>query len=252
MRVHKQFVLLSGGLDSATLLYKTKKDEPPSFVFGDAIEPVEAVSINYGQRHGKEMDHAGWLSRALSLNHVILQMPDLLAGSMLTDRGAAIPDVSYADLPEGVSPTYVPFRNGLMLSMLAAHAQKWVNLGKPPEGTPHRLSGPPPSRHATIYIGAHAEDAERNAYPDCSPGFLIPMAEAIDIGTYATVSLEFPFMNLTKAEVIMIGTELGVPYERTWSCYRGEEFHCGKCPTCRARKEAFATAGEVDPTTYAA
>lgn len=245
-KVHKQFVLLSGGLDSTTLLYRAMKEPPPELRPGDTRDAVHAVSINYGQRHSKELQFAAALCSRLNIDHTVLHMPaNLLAGSMLTASDIPIPDVSYADLPAGVSPTYVPFRNGLMLSMLAAYAQRWVN-GVPPNPE-HGIY-----RHATIYIGAHSEDAARQAYPDCSPEFLLPMAEAISVGTYETVSLEFPFMNLTKAEIVMIGSELGVPYDATWSCYRGEELHCGTCPTCRARKDAFTAAGETDPTTYAA
>lgn len=249
-RLIKQFVLLSGGLDSATLLYWAMK-YPPNDEQSDAREAVEAVSINYGQRHSKEMVYANNLCDRVGIKHRVLTLPSLLAGSMLTDPSAPIPDVSYADLPEGISPTYVPFRNGLMLSMLAAHAQKWVNARIPPAGTIVEGSAEPPERRAFIYIGAHAEDAARQAYPDCSAEFLIPIAEAIEVGTYHTVSLEAPFMAATKADIVEMGTSLGVPFEATWSCYKGEELHCGTCPTCRARKEAFRMAGHADPTAYA-
>lgn len=236
----KQFVLLSGGLDSTTVLYHAIKN-PPRFMLGaKQREQVEAVSIDYGQRHSVEMRRAQHISLNLGIKHTILKMPDLLAGSMLTSD-AAIPELSYAELPVGISPTYVPFRNGLMISMLAAYAQKWVMEDDDPE-----------SRRATIYIGAHSEDAANDAYPDCSPPFLRAMMNAVSVGTYETVSLEAPLMGLEKAQVVEMGALLGVPFGDTWSCYKGETLHCGKCPTCRARKAAFELAGIDDPTQYAA
>jgi len=241
MHHRKQFVLLSGGLDSTTVLYHAMATWPHGSGNNDERFAVEAVSIDYGQRHSIEMQRAKAITGFTGVRHVILKMPDLLGGSMLTSN-APIPDVSYADLPHGVSPTYVPFRNGLMLSMLAAHAQKWVS-GEASAATSNRL--------ATIYIGAHSEDAERDAYPDCSPPFLAAMGEAISIGTYGTVNLEAPLSGLTKAQVVQMGAKLGVPFASTWSCYKGGDLHCGVCPTCRARKEAFSKAGVTDPTQYA-
>lgn len=242
MHRRKQFVLLSGGLDSSTVLYHALARFPNGSLTDDERENPEAVSIFYGQRHSKELMHAADLASYNGVTHTVLDMPDLLAGSMLTDGKIKIPDVSYADLPAGISPTYVPFRNGLMISMLAAYAQKWVM-----EASSHGTSA-----LATIYIGAHSEDAERDAYPDCSPPFLKAMADAVSIGTYGTVTLEAPLSGLTKAEVVTMGASLGVPFASTWSCYKGEQLHCGTCPTCRARKDAFHKAGIIDPTQYAA
>lgn len=241
MNTHKQFVLLSGGLDSTTVLYHAINNAPDSFSFpsGDKREAVEAVSIDYGQRHRREMHYAANICSFEGIAHHILKMPYLLAGSMLTDTAAEIPEVSYAELPDGISPTYVPFRNGLFISMLAAHAQKWV-------------MGDASIRKATIYIGAHAEDAANDAYPDCSRPFLQAMQDAVRIGTYQTVTLEAPLMGLQKSEIVTMGEVLDVPFGATWSCYKGGDFHCGKCPTCRARKEAFVKAGIKDPTHYAA
>jgi 7-cyano-7-deazaguanine synthase len=236
MMQRKQFVLFSGGLDSATVLYHALLNFPEGSAHGDERFGVEAVSIDYGQRHAKEMKFAEALANLNGIHHTVLKMPDLLSGSMLTSF-APIPEVSYADLPHGISPTYVPFRNGLMLSMLAAYAQKWVG---------EQID----SRRATIYIGAHSEDAANDAYPDCSPMFLASMMSAIDIGTYHTVNLEAPLAGLQKADVVKKGSILGVPFASTWSCYKGGSKHCGKCPTCRARREAFTKAGISDPTQY--
>jgi len=244
MGIHKQFVLLSGGLDSTTALYYARSMPPKEFRGEmDKREPVEAVSIDYGQRHAKELHAAGLICRQMGIKHHIIKLPsDLLGGVMLTDKTAELPNVSYADLPPGISPTYVPFRNGLMLSLLAAYAQKWV-MG---EGKPL-----PEHRYATIYFGAHAEDAENDAYPDCSVDFFEYMSKAINEGTYGDVNFEAPLIKMFKKDIVALGMKLGVPFDYTWSCYKGERLHCGTCPTCRARKEAFIAAGAVDPTEYA-
>lgn len=289
--VKKAFVLLSGGLDSTTCLHQAIFDYMPSdpgieLAYGDKtiiaealrnhvndgdppegrggfdIPWVEAVSIYYGQRHKKEMDYAKATCKRLGIKHTILDVGALLRGDsvMLTDdsRGKVeVPDVSYSDI-KGVSPTYVPFRNGLMLSALTAHAQKWVNeennrileqskgaIGSVEEvGSEHRPM-------AGIYFGAHAEDAHNWAYPDCTPEFIGAMANAIYIGSYMQIRLHTPIQWSSKADVVSLGTKLGVDYSNTWSCYKGEELHCGTCPTCLARKEAFKTAGVKDPTRYA-
>jgi 7-cyano-7-deazaguanine synthase len=153
---------------------------------------------------------------------------------MLTDSSIAIPSISYADLPHGVSPTYVPFRNGQMLSKLAGHIQGNIHF----------------TDDAMIYFGAHAEDAANWAYPDCTPEFVGAMANAIYIGTYQRVRLSTPWLHATKHEIITYGDKHGTPYHLTWSCYVGGERHCGVCPTCRARKDAFVKAGVADPTQY--
>jgi 7-cyano-7-deazaguanine synthase len=149
-----------------------------------------------------------------------------------------------------VSPTYVPFRNGTMLAAIAAYAQQWVNkfLDTLEKDKAHFDS---PEDLAAIYYGAHSEDAANWAYPDCTPEFNGAMANAIYIGTYRQIRLVTPLQWLTKEEVVRLGTRLGVPWENTWSCYKGELHHCGVCPTCRSRRQAFTAAGVVDPTYYA-
>jgi len=232
----KHFVLFSGGLDSAVVLYR---------VF-DAVhrqrealdDEVEAVGIDYGQRHAIELDYAMAMTKRLNVPYTILGIPDVLMGAMLTSD-QAIPEQSYDDLPVGMSPTYVPFRNGLMLSLLAAHAQKWA-------------MGDMKNRTAHIYIGSHAEDAHNDAYPDCSVEFMHSMGRAINLGTYGQVMLKKPLIVMSKAEVIRYGAGVGVPFEFTWSCYKGGHVHCGKCMTCRARHQGFIAAGVPDPTVYAA
>jgi 7-cyano-7-deazaguanine synthase len=227
----RTYVLHSGGIDSSTALAKAIRDS-------DTFDEVISVSVNYGQRHLKEIDYANQLAAHLSIERLIVDM-SRPPKSMLTDSHAAVPEMSYADI-QGMSPTYVPFRNGQLLSRVAGVAQGWI------------LKGTNEPREATIWFGAHAEDAHNWAYPDCTPEFIGAMANAIYIGTYFKVRLVAPFMHYSKSQIVTEGFKLKVPYEMTWSCYKGEELHCGKCPTCIARKEAFVTAAVYDPTRYAA
>lgn len=225
----KAYVLLSGGLDSSTLFHRALKEFDNS---------VCAVSVNYGQRHTKELECAkAVVSRAKALHpgdditHRIVDLSQIIGVGGLTDKYLEIPPVSYDDL-EGVSPTYVPFRNGLLLSALTS------------------IASADPEAEAVFY-GAHAEDAQNWAYPDCTPEFIAGMSTAIFIGTYMKIRLHTPYMWYRKDQIVSEGAELGVHYDLTWSCYEGREKHCGVCPTCRARKEAFERAGIVDPTIYA-
>lgn len=289
----KAFVLLSGGLDSTTCLFKAIYDYRPAkhdmvslstkiaakidhTTTSSPLPPidwVEAVSIDYGQRHKKETEYARIMCDTLGIEHTILDVGKLLSGAtvMLTNESKGnveVPNMSYNDI-KGVSPTYVPFRNGLMLSALTAHAQKWVNeqidegafeitreLAESPTSEESQRAKETATKAARdiagIYFGAHAEDAHNWAYPDCTPEFIGSMANAIYTGSYYAIRLHTPLEWLSKAEIIKLGTSLDVPYDGTWSCYKGEELHCGTCPTCRARKEGFIAAGVADPTTYAA
>lgn len=277
--VKKAFVLLSGGMDSTTCLYQAIYDYKPEHfdhVMVDRkidnldhverrdseapIDWVEAVSVYYGQRHKKEMEYAKSTCERLGIQHSILDVGSLLRGDtvMLTDdsRGRVdVPNIDYAEI-KGVSPTYVPFRNGLMLSALTAHAQKWVNAENQKFEQIHSEGGidldPSDKPVAGIYFGAHAEDAHNWAYPDCTPEFIGAMANAIYIGSYMQIRLHTPLEWLNKVGVVKLGAELGVPFENTWSCYKGEEHHCRTCPTCRSRRQAFEAAGIKDPTVYAA
>lgn len=255
----RAFVLLSGGLDSTTCLYKALYDFKPHSIDVDVIQSmidrgavipctwVEAVSINYGQRHNKEMEYAAATCDRLGIKHTILNLADILGGSMLTDSAITIPDVSYNDLPTGVSPTYVPFRNGILLSLITAHAQKWINI----QNANWSSVTHPEKPSAGIYFGAHSEDAANWAYPDCTPEFIGSMANAIYIGSYNQIRLYTPLQWLMKTEIVELGSSLGVDFADTWSCYKGEALHCGVCPTCRSRREAFFVAGINDPTEYA-
>lgn len=216
----RALVLHSGGIDSSTCLAIAARD----------YDEVTALSIHYGQRHSREIDAARDVAKHLCVQHEALQLPPI-ENSMLTDASREIPSISYEDI-KGISPTYVPFRNGLLLANVASLAQA--------------------REFDAIFFGAHAEDAHNWAYPDCTPEFIGAMANAIFIGTYQKVRLVTPLEWLNKQEIITLGDKLGVPWGKTWSCYKGEPVHCGVCPTCRARRAGFIAAGIFDPTVYGA
>lgn len=238
----KAFVLLSGGIDSTTCLALA--------VQRFKAENVTAISIDYNQRHVKEISCARKICDVLGIKKYTMIKGLHGLESMLNDPNAKIPDIKYNEI-EGVSPMYVPFRNGQLLSLIAAEAH--TEVMRLDEERRSKCSNPHSLEKASgvIYFGAHAEDAANWAYPDCTPEFVGAMANAIYIGTYHQVRLEAPFQYSTKAEIIQRGYVLKVPYELTWSCYKGEELHCGACPTCYARHQAFIDAGVTDPTKYA-
>lgn len=243
----RSYVLLSGGVDSATCLAIAKDYHDKNG--GE----VHAVSMDYGQRHIKETDCAKALCEHFGIKHKVINIQGALGrDSMLTDASQEVPNISY-DQIKGISPTYVPFRNGFMLARLAAHAQEYVMRVKNNLTEEFGTGAVPPDYlHdlVTLYIGTHAEDAKNWAYPDCTPEFIGPMSTAIYVGTYFSVKLLAPLLYMSKDDIIRKGERLGVPYQLTWSCYKGEEVHCGTCPTCRARKAAFEIAGVEDPTVY--
>lgn len=245
MSIHKVFTLLSGGVDSSTTLAIARQDFPDS--------PIECVTIDYGQRHLKEMECAATIAAHYNADHLILNLRGLLSG-MLVDKGSSneeIPNVSYSDLPVGISPTYVSFRNGTMLSSLAARAQAWVM--KMEKAQEEYLEARTKSTivervdyEATLYCGVHADDGVNWAYPDCTPEFIGAMANAIYVGTYGKVRLRAPLQYMNKTQVVERGRIHEVPFQHTWSCYKGGTLHCGICPTCRSRREAFASLGAID------
>lgn len=219
----KALVLLSGGMDSATCLA----------IAAEENDLVGCVSLSYGQKHVREVEHARTLAAYYNSGIEILELPKIFqgAGSSLVDD-VEMPQMSYEELSEaeGPSKTYVPQRNMNFLAVASAIA----------------LIG----EADYIYFGAHADDAHNWAYPDCTPEFIGAMANAIYTGSYFKTRLRTPFMWSTKAEIASKGAMLGVPFHMTWSCYEGGELHCGTCPTCVSRKEAFSQAGIDDPTQY--
>lgn len=225
------FVLLSGGIDSTTCLYRALEKR------AETGAEVRGVSIDYGQRHKVELECAKRICEAVGVSHTVLDVGDVLGKSLLTSS-ESIPDVRYADIT-GASPAYVPFRNGFMLSVLTAYVHNFLRVNGTEESS------------ATLHIGTHAEDARAWAYADCTPEFIGSMASAIHTGTYSRIRLVAPLLNMSKTEVIQLGARLGVPFAETWSCYAGGNTHCGKCPTCYSRQDSFASASIEDPTSYA-
>lgn len=253
----RAFVLLSGGLDSTTCFYLAAKQ---------FNENVVGVSVDYGQRHKRELHYAAKTCEKFNVEHRIINLAAAVPKTLLTDPERLVPRISYDEV-HGVSPMYVPFRNGLMLSAIAALAQEYVDNAldehdkSAPDALkdmPHRFTAEWRSIGAAkvrdlcgIYFGAHAEDARAWAYPDCTPEFIGAMANAIYVGTYFTTRLYTPLQWLDKRQIIMLGKELGVQWRDTWSCYTEQLVHCGVCATCQSRRKGFTEAGIYDPTEYA-
>lgn len=225
----KAIVLSSGGVDSTTCLGLAVKELDNT--------NVVSVSVFYGQKHSRELECAKAIATYYDVSHVEIDLSDVLKYSdcsLISGSSQAIPMKSYADQiaenGEGKVSTYVPFRNGLMLSAVAALAQSIF-----------------PDDEVDVYLGAHADDAAGEAYADCSPAFTDAMGQAIQIGTYGKVKLAAPLVNMNKAQVVKTGLEIKVPYYLTYSCYLGGDKPCGKCGTCIDRANAFAANGISDP-----
>lgn len=224
-------VLLSGGLDSTTCLADA--------VNGFGNDHVVALSIHYGQKHDKEVECAAKLAKYYQVKQYTLDLSRVFEYSncaLLYHSGKHVPLETYEDQlkKSEIAPTYVPFRNGLMLSAAASYAMSIFETGS-----------------IYLFIGAHSDDAAGNAYPDCSVQFIKSMDESIYIGSNHRVELIAPFMGKHKKDIVKRGLELKVPYELTWSCYNGGNIACGKCGTCRDRLAAFRANGVKDPIQYA-
>lgn len=225
----KAVVLFSGGLDSTTCLALAIEK------YG--ADNVTALSMYYGQKHEKEIECAKKIVDYYGVKHIQFDLSDIFETSdctLLKKNETEIPEESYAEQLKKTNgapvSTYVPFRNGLFLSVAASVA---VAQGA-----------------KEILYGAHADDAAGNAYPDCSVEFNGYMAKAIYAGTGDAVNVVAPFVAKTKADVVAEGLRLNVPYELTWSCYEGGDKPCGKCGTCIDRKKAFEKNGVKDPLEY--
>ena len=225
----KALVLSSGGVDSTTCVSIA--------VDKVGAENVSTVSIFYGQKHSKELECANEIAEYYKVKHYELDLSkvfDYSNCSLLSRSTENIKHESYAEQiekeGEGMVSTYVPFRNGLMLSAVAALAMSIY-----------------PNDEVDIYLGAHADDAAGDAYADCSVEFTYEMGRAISIGTYEKVNLIAPLVNLNKAGVVKRGLRLGTPYHLTWSCYEGGDKPCGTCGTCIDRAAAFKLNGIQDP-----
>ena len=223
----KATVLLSGGLDSTTCLAIAIKK------FGR--ENVVAVSIFYGQRHAKELSCAKKIAAFYGVNHYEFDAAQIMSYSDSALMNSSTKNLEQKTYGEQVKKnprvdTYVPFRNGLMLSMAASFTDGIFK-----------------GNDAEIFIGVHQDDSAVNAYADCSENFIRAINEAVNIGTYGKIKIVAPFLGMTKADVVKIGLELNAPYELTWSCYERGEIPCGKCATCLDRAAAFAANGVDDP-----
>ncbi len=209
----KAIVLLSGGMDSATLLWLAKRE----------FDKVWAISFDYGQRHQVELRYAKGLAKLAEVEeHIIVKLPiyESIKGSALIDESVEVPSEDY---PENEPPiTTVPMRNLNFLSIASAFADA-LEIDH-------------------IGIGVHALDTP---YPDCRPEFITSAESAINAGSILTAKKKVrihvwaPFLGMSKREIALLGKDLGVPYEKTYSCYRGTEPPCGECPTCRQREEAL-------------
>lgn len=229
----KAFVLNSGGVDSTTCV-------------GIAVdkygkENVVTASLYYGQKHDKELKCAQKVAEYYGVKHIEEDISNVMKYASnvctLVKGGSEIERASYAEQiekhGEGRVATYVPFRNGLLLSIAASYADSLF-----------------PGEEVEIFYGAHADDAAGNAYADCSTEFADAMNRAINIGTYGKITINRPLINMNKSQVVKTGLKLGVPYELTWSCYVGGDKQCGTCGTCIDRINAFKSNNAVDPVPY--
>jgi 7-cyano-7-deazaguanine synthase len=225
MEVRKAVVLLSGGLDSSTAAAIAK---------AEGFE-LHALSIDYGQRHSRELDSANAVASALGVaNHITIAL-DLrkFGGSALTSDIAFPTDRTDAEISTGIPVTYVPARNTIFLSLALGLAEA---IGA-----------------RDIFIGVSQIDY--SGYPDCRAEFIREFEKLANLATKAGVEgdrfhVHAPLIDLTKARTIERGLELGLDYSLTWSCYQGGQLACGRCDSCKLRLAAFAETGVPDPLKY--
>lgn len=217
----KVLCVLSGGMDSAVACAK--------MIESCGKENVRAVTFNYGSKHNdRENTAAQLLAKNYGIDWLLVRLPfvDQHFKSDLLKSGGEVPDGHYEEI--SMKRTVVPFRNGIMLSIAAGLAES-MECG-------------------AVVLGNHKGD--HAIYPDCRSEFTEPMALAIEKGTWNGVRVYRPLENMTKAEIARLGSILGVPFELTYSCYKGGEKHCGKCGTCIERREALELSGVPDPSQY--
>ena len=217
----KAVCIISGGMDSA-LSAKMAKEEGFEIV---------ALHFNYGQRtQKKELEAFRKIVKHLEVQksyEIDLPFFEQIGASALTDKTIEVP---INGIEEGVPVTYVPFRNGIFLSIASALAEK------------HNASA--------LFIGVVEEDS--SGYPDCRDEYIVAMQKAIDLGTKEETKLEIkmPLVAMKKSQIVQKSLELNVPLKDTWSCYQSEELACGVCDSCRLRLKGFKEAGQRDPISY--
>ncbi len=216
----KAVCILSGGMDSSVAAYMAKKEG----------YEIIALHFNYGQRtEAKELEAFRAIAKSLGARTYEIDLPFFkqIGASALVDENIAVPTEG---IKPGIPITYVPFRNGIFLSIAAAIAEK--------EGA------------EAIYIGVVEEDS--SGYPDCREEFIQKMQEAINAGTKPETKIEIktPLIHLKKEDIVKVGAQLGVPLELTWSCYQNSEEACSVCDSCRLRLKGFEKAGLEDKIPY--
>lgn len=218
----KAIVLVSGGMDSAVLLYFLKKTRRYR---------LHGLLFDYGQRHRQEMKSAASLLKAARVPFQKVDLNFPWKGSVLLDPEARLPRRrTLKEIRRAIPPTYVPARNLIFLSLATGCAEA---IGA-----------------ERIFYGANAVDY--SGYPDCRPVFVDHLNRTIRTGTRAgslrkTIQIEAPLLRLSKGEIVLLGKQCGVPFEKTWSCYAGEMRPCGECDSCRLRAKGFEEAGMKDP-----
>lgn len=223
----KAVVLLSGGLDSSTVLYRAKADGCECY----------ALSFDYQQRHRRELESAYAIARCAGVHEHQVVSFDLRqwGGSALTDDAIDLPEHrSVEEMSENIPVTYVPARNTIFLSFGLSYAEAIAAQ--------------------RVYVGVNALDY--SGYPDCRPDYIQAMQKVFELGTKQgreeeAIEIITPLINLKKTEIIELGNQLGVPWEQTWSCYAGGDLACGVCDSCRLRLAAFAELGLTDSLPYA-
>lgn len=210
-------LIVSGGMDSITMLYEYKE------------RIALGISFDYGSNHNaREIPFAAMHCERLGIKHIVINLGFMhqYFKSSLLEGAEAIPEGNYDD--ENMKSTVVPFRNGIMLSIAAGVAES----------------------NGLKYVMMANHGGDHTIYPDCRPEFVSAMSEATRQGTYPGIEVLAPYTDITKSDIARHGKALGIDYAETWSCYKGGEHHCGKCGTCRERIEALADAGIEDHTVY--
>jgi 7-cyano-7-deazaguanine synthase len=214
----KAVLILSGGIDSTTLLYDLLNQK----------YEVNAITFDYNQRHKKEITCAKKICRNLHIPHKIIDIAILnqLAPSCLTRKDQDIPEGNYAD--DSMKQTVVPNRNMVFLSLAASYT---IGIGA-----------------KNLFYAAHSGD--HTIYPDCRPAFVSAMGTAFHLCDWNDVILQAPYLYWTKGDIVKRGISWGVDYSMTWTCYKGGKLSCGKCGSCDERLAAFKEAGSEDPLEY--